>query len=44
MNKKIDDGDVYFKDFLELDGTELKDEWQSKIVEKKLLMCYNSIG
>ena len=39
MNKKIDDGDVYFKDFVELDGTELKDEWQSKIVEKKLQMC-----
>lgn len=39
INEKIDAGNIYFKDYIELDGTELKDEWQTKIVNKKLEMC-----
>ena len=39
INEKVDDGDIYFKDFVELNGSELKDEWQAKIVTKKIEMC-----
>ena len=39
ISERVDSGDIYFKDKIYLDGTELKDEWQNKIVHKKLEMC-----
>lgn len=39
MAKKADAGDIYFKDKVILDGNELIDEWQEKIVLKKIEMC-----
>lgn len=37
--EKVDSGDIYFKEKIYLEGTELKDEWQTKIVHKKISMC-----
>ena len=39
MSSRVDAGDIYFKDTVVLDGTELKDEWQTKIILKKIEMC-----
>lgn len=44
VTSKVDSGDIYFKDKLILDGTELKDQWQAKIVKKKIEMCLKFIN
>lgn len=44
---KIDAGDYYLKDYFQLNGTELIDEWQKKLgecVEKMIIIFINNIG
>ena len=37
-NKEIDSGDVYFKDFIDLDGSELNTEIKRKQGEKTIIL------
>lgn len=38
-NEKVDAGDVYIRDVIRLDGTELIDEWREKLGKKIIEMC-----
>ena len=42
--EKVDAGDIYFVEELELDGTELINEWQGKMAEKILEMAKRFIS
>ncbi|MGC6367706.1 MAG: formyltransferase family protein [Candidatus Marinamargulisbacteria bacterium] len=37
--EKVDAGDIYIKDKIELDGTELIKDWQSKLGNKTIELC-----
>ncbi len=39
----LDAGDIYFTDKLELNGSELADEWREKLAELKIMMCLRYI-
>ena len=43
-NEKTDDGDIYFKDYISLQGNELVDEWQKILGNKKIEMCLKYIN
>ncbi|MFT4967618.1 MAG: methionyl-tRNA formyltransferase [Candidatus Deianiraeaceae bacterium] len=43
MSEKVDDGDIYFKRILKLDGTELCDDLRRKQAQKKSEMCLEFI-
>ncbi len=39
----VDSGDIYYKDFVQLEGSELAPQWRGKIAFKKMEMCLNIV-